>query len=189
MRAAPRTVRAVPWSPSHQLGRPHLILPGDGHTARRKLLVEVLVSGLQFHTLNRGELFDVQDILAVNGLGLGGQRQRLERNTTGTWENSSVLRVAPALAWLCPAPCSSMVWSQKLVPRVLPKHGSPFSLKPSVPSVNWGSFSLTDQLVVANLLQPASQPPVPGRTTNRHPLHLHTAAGCVARRCVQAGSQ
>lgn len=73
MRAAPR---ATPWSPPHQLGRPHLILPGDGHAARGKLLVEVLVGGLQLHTLNRGELFDVQDILAVNCLGLGGQRRR-----------------------------------------------------------------------------------------------------------------
>lgn len=74
VRTAPR---ATPWSPHyHPVGKPHLVLPGDRHTARGKLLVEVLVGGLQLHTLHRGELFDVQDILTVNGLGLGGQRPR-----------------------------------------------------------------------------------------------------------------
>lgn len=128
--AAVRTApRADPWRPPHQLGRPHLILPGNGHTARGKLLVEVLVGGLQLYTLNRGELFDVQDILAVNGLGLGGQRQWSDKNTTRAWEGSSVLRITPVLAWLCSAACSSLVWSQKPATHVLLKHGSPFPLR------------------------------------------------------------
>ena len=87
---------------------PHLVLPGDGHTARGKFLVEVLVSGLQLYTLNCGELFDVQNVLAVNGLGLGGQRQWLDRNTTHTpprQEGSSTL----SWGWVCPDPCSFLV--------------------------------------------------------------------------------
>lgn len=69
-------IRARP-SGAHPTGwaGPHLVLPGDGHTACGKFLVEVLISGFQLHTLNCGELFDVQNILAVNGLGLRGQRQ------------------------------------------------------------------------------------------------------------------
>lgn len=63
---------------------PYLVLPGDGHTARGKLLVEVLVCGLQIHTFNCRELFNVQDILAVDGLGL-----RRKRQESGRLESSS----------------------------------------------------------------------------------------------------
>lgn len=48
----------------------HLILPRNGHTSCSKLLVEVIVCGLQFHSFHCGELLDVQNILAVDGLGL-----------------------------------------------------------------------------------------------------------------------
>lgn len=68
MRGAP----GIPLrSPPHLQGSPYLILPGDGHTTRGKLVVEVLIGGLQIHTFNCRELFDVQNILAVNSLGLG----------------------------------------------------------------------------------------------------------------------
>lgn len=90
------TPRVAPWSPPHQPGRPHLVLPGDGYTARGKLLVEVLVGGLQLYALNRGELFNVQDILAVNGLGLEEQKQRSDRSTTCA-RDSSALRTALGL--------------------------------------------------------------------------------------------
>lgn len=52
------------------LVRTHLILPRNGHTSSSKLLVEVIVRGLQLHSFHRGELLDVQNILAVDGLGL-----------------------------------------------------------------------------------------------------------------------
>lgn len=127
-----------PPAPPAQLGRSHLILPGDRHAARSKLLVEVLVRGFQLHTLNRGELFDVQDILAINGLGLRGQRQWSDRSTTHAWVGSSALRTTPVLAWLC-----SLVWSQKPATHVLLKHGSPVPLS-SVPLCKWDhSPSLT----------------------------------------------
>lgn len=52
-----------------------LILPGDGHTASTEPAVEAAVTGLQFHSLDCGKLFNVQDIFAVNSQGLHG----------GTW--------------------------------------------------------------------------------------------------------
>lgn len=76
----PRTaaVRVAPgypaWRPPHSQGSPYLILPGDGHTTRGELVVEVLVRGLQIHALYRRELFNVQNVLAVNSLGLGVDR-------------------------------------------------------------------------------------------------------------------
>lgn len=48
----------------------YLVLPRNGHTPRGKLLVEVIVCGLQLHSFHRGELLDVQNVLAVDGLGL-----------------------------------------------------------------------------------------------------------------------
>lgn len=60
----------------HLQGSPYLILPGDGHATRGKLLVEVLVGGFQIHPFNCRELLDVQNVLAVNGLGLGVCRGR-----------------------------------------------------------------------------------------------------------------
>lgn len=48
----------------------YLVLPRNGHAPCSKLLVEVIVRGLQLHAFHRGELLDVQNVLAVDGLGL-----------------------------------------------------------------------------------------------------------------------
>ena len=48
----------------------HLVLPGDGDTARDELAVEAAVGAVQVDALHRGELLDVQDVLAVNLLRL-----------------------------------------------------------------------------------------------------------------------
>lgn len=48
----------------------YLVLPRNGHAPCGKLLVEVIVRGLQLHAFHRGELLDVQNVLAVDGLGL-----------------------------------------------------------------------------------------------------------------------
>lgn len=48
----------------------YLILPRNGHAPCSKLLVEVIVRGLQLHAFHRGELLNVQNVLAVDGLGL-----------------------------------------------------------------------------------------------------------------------
>lgn len=44
----------------------YLILPGDGDTSCDKLVVEVVVRGVQVHPFDGGELFDVQNIFAVD---------------------------------------------------------------------------------------------------------------------------
>lgn len=48
----------------------HLVLPGDGDTARDELAVEAAVGAVQVDAPHRGELLDVQDVLAVNRLRL-----------------------------------------------------------------------------------------------------------------------
>lgn len=75
---AQQSMRAVGTAQGHcprpwwaQAGaKTHLILPRNGHTPCSKLLVKVVVCGLQLHPFHRGELLNVQHILAVDGLGL-----------------------------------------------------------------------------------------------------------------------
>lgn len=94
------------WTSSQSQDNPYLILPGDGHTACGKLLVEVLVCGLQIHTFNCRELFNVQDILAINSLGLRWKRQEsggLESATLGSiliWRDQHGAPHTPQLSTL-----------------------------------------------------------------------------------------
>lgn len=52
----------------------YLVLPRNGHASCSKLLVEVIVRGLQLHSFHCGELLNVQNILAVDGLGLNSTK-------------------------------------------------------------------------------------------------------------------
>lgn len=53
-----------------RINRQYLVLPGDGDTARSKLTVERVVSGVQVDASHRGELLDIHNVLTVNGLRL-----------------------------------------------------------------------------------------------------------------------
>lgn len=60
----------------------YLILPGNGNASRSKLLVEVIVRGLQLHPFHCGELLNVQNVLAVDGLGLNRTKTALTPGST-----------------------------------------------------------------------------------------------------------
>ena len=55
-------------------GPQYLVLPGDGDTPCHKLVVEVIVGGVNVDAFHRGELLDVQHVFAVHG-------PRLSENT------------------------------------------------------------------------------------------------------------
>lgn len=50
----------------------YLVLPRDGDTACDKLVVEVVVCGVEVHAFDCGELLDVQDVFTVHGSRLRG---------------------------------------------------------------------------------------------------------------------
>lgn len=60
----------------------YLILPRNGHASRSKFLVEVIICGLQLHPFHCGELLNVQNILAVDGLGLNSTKTALMPGST-----------------------------------------------------------------------------------------------------------
>lgn len=71
----------------------YLILPGNRDASCCKLVVEVMVGGLQLYPLDCRELLNVQYILAINSLGLSRMQKRegnerailLHLNTTNRW--------------------------------------------------------------------------------------------------------
>lgn len=53
------------------LSKQYLVLPRDGDTARDKLVVKVIVCGVEVHAFDGGELLDVQDVFTIHGARLG----------------------------------------------------------------------------------------------------------------------
>ena len=48
----------------------NLLLPGDGNTPSAELLVKAVVGGIEVDALDGGELFNVEDVFAINSPGL-----------------------------------------------------------------------------------------------------------------------
>lgn len=65
----------------------YLVLPRDGDTPCDKLVVKVVVSGVEVHTFDSGELLDVQYIFTVDSPGLPA-RQAGEIEREGKQKNS-----------------------------------------------------------------------------------------------------
>lgn len=51
----------------------YLVLPRDGDTPCDKLVVKVIIGGVEVHAFDSGELLDVQDIFAVDSSRLPGR--------------------------------------------------------------------------------------------------------------------
>lgn len=106
----------------------HLILPRNGYASCSKLLVEVIVRGLQLHSFHCGELLDVQNILAVDGLGL----------------NSTNIALMPGCTMITPTERTGILAKHKLLlpaclSSVLPgrEHWSDPLVTNSTPSGEW----------------------------------------------------
>lgn len=69
----------------------YLVLPRDGDTPCDKLVVKVIVSGVEVHTFDSGELLDVQDIFTIDSPGLP-RRQAREIKREGKQVNSGSTR-------------------------------------------------------------------------------------------------
>lgn len=70
----------------------YLILPGDGDTARDKLVVEVVICGVKVHAFDSGELLNVQDVLTVHGSRL--RRTEPSQNTQESQSEMSLVFAA-----------------------------------------------------------------------------------------------
>lgn len=54
----------------HEEIQTHLLLPGYGDGTRAELSIEVDVLCLNFNTLDRRKLLNIEDILGINSMGL-----------------------------------------------------------------------------------------------------------------------
>lgn len=68
----------------------YLILPRDGDTPCDKLVVKVIVGGVEVHAFDSGELLDVQHIFAVDSSRLPEKKKEKRRmmekhEATATW--------------------------------------------------------------------------------------------------------
>lgn len=66
----------------------YLILPRDGDTPCDKLVVKVVIGGVEVHAFDGGELLDVQDIFAVDSSRLPGGDAQKEKKKREEWERS-----------------------------------------------------------------------------------------------------
>lgn len=64
----------------------YLVLPRDGDTPCDKLVVEVIVGGVEVHAFDSGELLDVQHIFAVDSSRLPGSHAEREEEKRGMVE-------------------------------------------------------------------------------------------------------
>lgn len=79
----------------------YLVLPRDGDTPCDKLVVKVIVSGVEVHTFDSRELLDVQYIFTVDSPRLPGrqadrQREKENRKTAKTHETYCIFH-----AYIC----------------------------------------------------------------------------------------
>lgn len=62
-----KTNKQTQWRHLDVLSLQYLILPRDGDAACDKLVVEVVVSGVEVHAFDGRELLNVQDVFTVHG--------------------------------------------------------------------------------------------------------------------------
>lgn len=66
----------------------YLVLPRDGDTPCDKLVVKVIVSGVEVHTFDSRELLDVQYIFTVDSPRLPGRQAGRQTKREGKQKNS-----------------------------------------------------------------------------------------------------